>query len=137
MNTNVIPMQKDHARELRRMRGEFIRALIEDDDRSARYVAIQIGLNPTSMGERLKGKSPFLADELEGVARALKLDPVKLYADYISVGPAGIEPTTSTVESGRFDNPIVSLSEWRARESPGSRGGMILARLSQASITSA
>jgi len=114
MNTNVIPMQKDQACELRRMRGEFIRALIEADDRSARYVANQIGLNPTSMGERLKGKSPFLADELEGVARALKIDPVKLYADYISVGLGGLEPPASTVESPRFNNPVASLAERRA-----------------------
>ena len=45
----------------------------------------------------MKGDTAFLADELEGIARLLRRDPVGLYADYLTVGPAGIEPTTSTV----------------------------------------
>lgn len=109
MSTNVTPMQKDRARELRRARGEFIRTLIEADDRSARYVAIQIGLNPTSMGERLKGKSPFLADELEGIARALKMDPTQLYAEYITVGADGPEAPVMTVKPQHFAGDIIDM----------------------------
>ena len=99
--TNVTPIADD-ARLLRRARGAFVKNLIDQEERSARFVAIRIGLNPTSMGERLKGKSPFLADELEAIARVLRVDPVDFYSQYVKVGPAGIEPTTSTVESGKF-----------------------------------
>lgn len=99
--TNVIPLNND-ARDLRKARGQFVDYLIKTDDRSARYVALQIGLNPTSMGERLHGKSPFLADELEDIARVLKIDPVDFYRDYIAVGLVGVGPTASTVEYGRL-----------------------------------
>lgn len=105
---NVTPIY-DEARAIRKARGQFVKSRIEDDDRSARYVAARIGLNPTSMSERLRGKSPFLADELEGIAKTLKLDPVEFYRDYIAVGPAGIEPTTSTVQTGNKIAEVIPL----------------------------
>ena len=106
--TAVITPIFDEARSLRRARGAFVKSRIEEDDRSARYVAGRIGINPSSMSERLRGKSPFLADELEGIALVLKIDPVEFYRDYIAVGPAGIEPTTSTVISGHLA-PVTSI----------------------------
>jgi hypothetical protein len=84
IQSNVTPFA-DEARLIRRARGAFVKSLIDQEERSARFVAIRIGLNPTSMGERLKGKSPFLADELEGIARVLRIDPVEFYTRYISV----------------------------------------------------
>ncbi|MEU4016222.1 hypothetical protein AB0E56_13265 [Microbacterium sp. NPDC028030] len=93
IQSNVTPL-RNAARDLRRARGEFVEALIKADDRSNRYVALQIGLNPTSMGERLRGKSPFLADELENIARVLKMDPIDFYSRYISVTADGTDPRT-------------------------------------------
>lgn len=87
-NANVVPIA-DTARMLRRARGEFVKDLLDEDGRSARYVATRIGLSPTSMSERLRGKAPFLADELEGIALVLKLDPIEFYRSYIAVGPEG------------------------------------------------
>lgn len=96
MNTqsNVIPL-KNEARDLRRVRGAFVKSVIDDEERSARFVAVRIGLNPTSMSERLHGKSPFLADELENIARVLRIDPVEFYSRYISVGSSDSAPITS------------------------------------------
>lgn len=127
--TNVIDFE-DHDRAVRRTRAAFVKQLLDDDGRSVRYVAPFIGISHSALGDRLKGKAPFLADELENIARVLKMDPVRFYAAYISagtpqspdseeagrgsgadargvrhlvfVGPAGIEPTTSTVESSRL-----------------------------------
>lgn len=82
--SNVTSIKRD-GRDLRRARGRFISGLITADGRSNRYVAIQIGLNPTSMGERLHGKAPFLADELEEIARVLKIEPIDFYAQYIAI----------------------------------------------------
>lgn len=72
-----------------------MKSLIDQEERSARFVAIRIGLNPTSMGERLKGKSPFLADELEAIARVLRIDPIEFYAKYISVSAFDGEPAAA------------------------------------------
>lgn len=99
--SNVTPILDD-AQRIRRARGAFVKSLIDAEDRSARYIATRIGISPTSMSERLRGKAPFLADELEGIARALKMDPADFYSQYISVGPDGFEPTTSTVEYRRL-----------------------------------
>ena len=89
----------DAAHILRRARGQFVKTLIEEDGRSARYIALKIGVSPSSMGERLRGKAPFLADELESIARSLKLTPGDFYSRYISVGPEGLEPPTSSVKT--------------------------------------
>ncbi len=94
---NVTPIITDE-RKLRRARGEFVKSVIVDEhERSARFVAVRMGVSPSTMGERLNGKSPFLADELEGIAHVLKIDPVEFYRQYISVGLDGFEPPTSTV----------------------------------------
>lgn len=81
--SNVTPI-RDAARIQRQARGAYVKNLITADGRSARYVAINIGLNPTSMGERLSGKTAFLADELEEIARVLKIEPLEFYAGYIA-----------------------------------------------------
>src|SRR5690606_22910699 len=48
--SNVTPI-RDAAHELRRARGQLVKDMIDRDGRSARYVALNVGLNPTSMGE--------------------------------------------------------------------------------------
>lgn len=96
--SNVVPFE-DPTRSLRRARGEFVKSLIDAEDRSVRYVALKAGINPTSMGERVKGKAPFLADELEAIAEVLRIDPDDFYKRYRAVGSVGLDPTTSSVES--------------------------------------
>ena len=105
-NSNVIQLE-DPERSRRRARGEFIKNLIDREDRSVRYVAIKAGISPTSMGDRVKGKAPFLLDELEMIAAVLRLDPVELYKDYIAVGSDGFEPSTSSVKSRDFDAVVL------------------------------
>lgn len=83
-NAVITPLHTPE-RELRRARAAFVKNLLEEDGRSARYVAGRIGISHSSMSERLRGKSPFLADELEGIAGVLKLDPVDFYREYISI----------------------------------------------------
>jgi len=91
-SSNVIPFA-DEARLLRRARGSFVKSVIlDEEERSARFVATRIGLSPSSLSERLRGKSPFLADELESIARVLRIDPVEFYSRYIAVTPQGDAP---------------------------------------------
>ena len=82
---NVTPISPE-PRNLRQARGAFVKAAIDDEERTARFVALRIGIAPSSMSERLKGKSPFLADELESIARVLRRDPIDFYRAYITVG---------------------------------------------------
>ena len=89
-------------RSTRLARAAFIKDLIEAEDRSVRYVALKIGLSPTTLGERLSGKNAFLADEIEVIAPIVRRTPVGLYSEYVAVGLGGLEPPTSTVEYGRF-----------------------------------
>ncbi len=83
----------------RQARADYIAQQLKTDGRSARYVAAHIGLNHTSLGDRLKGRVPFNVEDLEGIARVLKRDPVDLYRAYISVGLEGFDPPASSVES--------------------------------------
>lgn len=83
----------------RRARAEFVKTAIDNDDRSIRYMAARIGINHTSLADRLKGRVAFTAEDLEGIAHVLKRDPVEFYRDYISVGPEGLEPPASSVKS--------------------------------------
>lgn len=71
-------------RAIRRTRGAYVKAHMDADHRSARYVANQVGISNTALSDRLKGKAPFLADELEAIARTLKLDPIDFYRGYIN-----------------------------------------------------
>lgn len=102
----VVPLHEP-GHQLRRARGEFVKSLFEADGRSARYVAGRIGISNSALSDRLKGKAPFLADELELIAVVLKVDPVDFYRDYRAVGPEGLEPPASSVKSGRFAELII------------------------------
>lgn len=128
MSTNAVIAQfHDPARALRKARGAFVKHVMERDGRSARYVATQIGLNPSSMSERLRGKSPFLADELEGIARVMKFDPVEFYRAYIQAGtgtppqspeggvepPAGLEPATCSLQGDHLGE-VIDMFTWKS-----------------------
>lgn len=113
-NPNVTPIF-DEGRMLRRARGRFVKDLIDADDRSVRYVALRIGVSPTTMGERVAGKSPFLADELEEIAAVLKIDPVDFYTRYIAVtGEGPGEPNTRS-NGYKLGRSVVSLDALRER----------------------
>ena len=120
IQSNVTPIA-DEARLLRRARGAFVKSLIEQEERSARFVAIRIGLNPTSMGERLKGQSPFLADELEGIARVLRIDPIEFYGRYITVKPGGsdVEGSNPSHSDYKSAGSVAYMADFRARAAGG------------------
>jgi hypothetical protein len=107
--SNVIAFE-DPARALRRARGAFVKSLIDAEDRSVRYVAQKAGINPTSMGERLKGQSPFLADELEAIAEVVRMDPDEFYKRYRTVGSEGFEPPTDSVKSREFAGVVLPFA---------------------------
>ena len=92
----VIPIHETGS-EVRRARAAFVKARLDEDGRSARFVSSRVGISNTAFSDRLKGKAAFLADELELIAAVLKIDPVKFYAEYISVGPTRLERVTITV----------------------------------------
>lgn len=73
----------------RQARAEFIAAQLEADGRSVRYVAGNIGINHTSLGDRLKGRVAFTVEDIEAIARVLKRDPVRFFAEYIAANPHG------------------------------------------------
>lgn len=72
-----------------------------------------MGMSHSVLASRLNGSTAFLAEDIEDIAKLLKRDAVELYAEYLSVGPAGIEPTTSTVESGQLA-PVVDIMSRKA-----------------------
>jgi hypothetical protein len=106
--SNVIAFE-DPTRALRRARGAFVKSEITAQDRSVRYVALKAGINPTSMGERVKGQAPFLADELEAIAEALRIDPDEFYKRYRTVGSEGFEPPTDSVKSRQSEGVLLQF----------------------------
>lgn len=80
--TNVTQLK--FADPTRRARADFIKLEIEKQDRSVRYVAGKIGVNHTSLGDRLKGKVPFTAEDIERIASVLRRDPVSFYREYLA-----------------------------------------------------
>jgi transcriptional regulator with XRE-family HTH domain len=96
-------------RDIRVARASFIRGLIEDDDRSVRYVAQRMGVAPSTLGERLSGKTAFLADDIAAIAEVLRRNPIELYGQYLDVGLGGFEPPTPTVKSVRL-NAVETLA---------------------------
>ena len=101
----------------RAARAAFVHDALKSERWSIRQAALAIGLTHSVLASRANGTTAFLADELEQIARLLKRDPVEFYADYINaqeVGPAVLETATSTVESRRFDRPVVNLFDRKA-----------------------
>ena len=98
---------------IRVARATFVRDSLKSERWSTRAAALAIGSNHNSLGARLRGDTAFLAEDLEAIAGLLKRNPVEFYGAYLMagmsnaptpvtgggdlVGPAGIEPTTSTV----------------------------------------
>lgn len=113
---NVTPL-RDNTDSIRAARAAFVHDSLKSERWSVRQAAMAIGMNNSVLATRMHGGTAFLADELEQIAGLLKLDPVDFYRDYISaqeVGPAVLETATSTVESRRFDRPVVNLFDRKA-----------------------
>lgn len=132
MSTNAVishigPAHLENA--VKRERGAFVKQLMDDDGRSARYMAAQIGISNSAVSDRLKGKAPFLADELEQISRVLRLNPVDFYRYYISIGtdedprshyeseglepPARLELATCALQ-GSPSGELVDMFAWAA-----------------------
>lgn len=90
---------------------------------SASALAREIGMTQSKMSRRTTAAEPFDIDELSAIAHVLEIDITDLISGQklpsrpmrasggsmsrrsiylLEVGPAGIEPTTSTVKSQRF-----------------------------------
>ena len=105
---------------------------------SAAALAREIGMSQSKMSRRTTASEPFDIDELSAIARVIGVSIVDLISgdnlparpvrlgggagrrhiyllDGNGVGLGGLEPPASTVESRRFNNPIVSLADVRAR----------------------
>ena len=104
---------------IRQARADFVATAIEDDGRSRRFVATRIGVNPSSLGDRLKGRVAFTAEDIEGIAHVLKRDPVEFYRAYLAAtnGPEGNEwaPSGSNRRPADYssDGSVVVLADWR------------------------
>lgn len=90
-------------------RAQFVKSAIADDHRSQRYVAGSIGLPASSLTDRLVGRVAFTAEDIEGIARVLKRDPVEFYRDYIN---APNNPPSDYLVAG--PRPVAYLSSYRA-----------------------
>ena len=77
--------------DVRVARAKFIHGLLSDERWSISKAALSLGMNKSVLASRMKGETAFLADELEGIAGLLRMDPVRLYADYLAA-PRGFEP---------------------------------------------
>ena len=109
------------ATSIRRSRAIFVKAALEEDDRSARYVAQRIGISHSALGDRLNGKVAFTAEDIERIAIILKLKPVEFYADFLAaIGNEPEEPETSDYKATQV-RPIVAIAD-RPRRREDSRG---------------
>lgn len=85
MTSNVTPLRTE-TEIIRARRAAYVRHEVEADGRSVRYVAGKIGVSHSSLGDRLRGKVAFLAEDIEEIAGILKRDPVEFYAAYLAAG---------------------------------------------------
>ena len=113
---NVTDLRPD-PNSVRTARAQHMHGLLKADRWSISAAALQLGINKSVLASRMNGTTAFLADEIEAIAGLLRRDAVTVYMEYLSagfpdpgtnnaptangegenVGPAGIEPTTSTV----------------------------------------
>lgn len=100
--TAVAPRSRRTAsREADARVGERAHMLIWASGRTQGAVAEAIGIEPTAFGKKLRGRNGWAIQELIDMAAELNTSVGYLVGETGTppVGPAGIEPTTSTVES--------------------------------------
>ncbi|MEZ3156894.1 helix-turn-helix transcriptional regulator [Microbacterium sp. BWR-S6Y] len=73
--------------------------LIWASGRTQGAVAEALGIEPTAFGKKLRGKNGWALQEVVDLAAELDTSVAYLFGETgaAPVGPAGIEPTTSTV----------------------------------------
>ena len=91
--------------------GRRVHMLMWDRQLTQTEFGSMIGIDQSALAKKLRGTRGWSLDEVVAVARALDVSVAQLFGE---VGPAGIEPTTSTVETRRFAQPA-SLAAWRRR----------------------
>lgn len=89
--------------------GERVHQLMWLNQVTQTTLAPILGIGQTGLSPKLRGKRGWSADELVNVARYFGVSVGYLFGEDDGVGPAGIEPTTSTVETRQFERPIVHL----------------------------
>lgn len=92
--------------DLDREIGKRVHQLMWDRQITQTAFAAVIGMDQSSVAKRLRGKLGWSAAQVKQAANALHTSVAYLYGETSSpnapVGPAGVEPTTSTVESTRL-----------------------------------
>lgn len=85
--------------------GRRIHTLMWEQRVKNKDLAELLGLEATGIGKKLRAEAKFSIEQLVTVAAHLHTTVAYLVGETSAprpVGPAGIEPTTSTVESRRF-----------------------------------
>ncbi len=111
---DMAPITELHpaADDTRASRAAFVRDSLKSERWSIRHAASELGMSHTALSTRVRGATPFLADELEAIARfLLKRDPIEFYAEYLAAGqpPADTKNAPFPKEGG--------VSEWAQRGS--------------------
>ena len=107
MSTNLIELPGSGARGdgLQQVVADNLAAELARKRISGRSAARSLGLTQAYVARRVSGEIPLDVNDIFGFSALLGIDPgVLLKAEHphpgdggVSVGPAGIEPTTSTV----------------------------------------
>lgn len=93
--------------------GRRVHMLMWDQQLTQTTFGAQVGIDQSALAKKLRGQRGWSLDEVSSVASALGVSVGYLFGEGDGVGPAGIEPTTSTVEARRFA-PIVDINTRRA-----------------------
>lgn len=107
--SNAVP-----APSTRHARADYVRSALKDKRWSVRAASMAIGMSHTALGDRVKGLTPFLADEIESIANVLDVDPVEFFSGYLSAGnpPSPFEGAEErTTDYGSADSNVVDLTE--------------------------
>lgn len=96
-NANVTHLHSAEQRT-RIARASFVEDALRSQRWSTRAAAMRLGMSHTALGDRLKGKVAFLADDIEALANVLERDPGAFFLDYIRASDAPTAPSTSSAE---------------------------------------
>lgn len=108
-----------HSDRLRVARAAFVFECLVEERWSIRKASMAIGINPTSLGDRLKGDVAFTAEDIEAIARLLKRDPVEFYRDYLNAENAPTPEGGGVNEQpSDYKATISELAEARERLRP-------------------
>jgi hypothetical protein len=93
--SNVTPIRTE-AQRVRALRGAFVEAALREERWTIRQASIRLGLSNTALGDRVKGRVSFLAEDIEDIAELLKREPVEFYSAYLAAKDGHDEPSEAT-----------------------------------------